>query len=78
MWLKKPRGNLQTQTIPWSLTFSKFISHCKIILDTKAKQDNLKLSQFSAFSLKKANVIPPSRSAGGKCKCNMQIQEDIS
>lgn len=73
--VKKPRGNLQTQTSPWSLTFSKFISRCKILLFTQAKRDNLKLSRCSAFSLPKGNVIPP---AGGKSKCNTQIQENPS
>lgn len=76
--LKKPHGNLQTQTSPWSLTRSKLISHCKILLFTKAKQGKLKPGQFTAFSLTKENVIPPRRSAGGKCKCDMQIQENTS
>lgn len=66
------------QTSLWSLMFSRFISPCKILLITKANQDNLKLGQVSAFSLTKPNVIPPSRSAGGEYKCNMQLQEDNS
>lgn len=78
VWFEKPRGNLQTHASPWSLTFSKFISHCKILLFTEANQDNLKLGQFGAFSLTKGNLTPPHGSAGGKCTCNMQIQENTS